>query len=63
YRLVEPVHGDTVADLLRYVRFEPEALRAAYREKIAAAALEPGLRTAWLAELEAGLDGYTYLEP
>ncbi len=63
YRLGEPVHGDTVADLLRYVRFEPEALRAAYREKIAAAALEPGLRTAWLAELEAGLDGYTYLEP
>jgi arginine decarboxylase len=63
YRLVEPVPGDTVADLLRYVRFEPEALRAAYREKIAASDLDADRRTAWLAELEAGLEGYTYLEP
>ena len=63
YRLVEPAHGDTVADLLRYVRFEPEALRAAYRDRIAAAGLDPDQRTAYLRELEAGLDGYTYLEP
>jgi arginine decarboxylase len=63
YRLVEPSRGDTVTDLLRYVGFEPEALRVAYREKIAAAGLDLERRTAWLAELEAGLDGYTYLEP
>lgn len=63
YRLIEPAHGDTVADLLRYVRFEPEDLRAAYREKIAAAELDLDQRTAYLRELEAGLDGYTYLEP
>ncbi len=63
YRLIEPAHGDTVADLLRYVRFEPEDLRAAYREKIAAAELDPDQRTAYLRELEGGLDGYTYLEP
>lgn len=62
YRLVEPSQGDTVADLLRYVRFEPEALRAAYREKIAAAALDPDRRERYLRELENGLGGYTYLE-
>jgi arginine decarboxylase len=63
YQLVEPTHGDTVADLLRYVRFEPEGLRAAYRDKIAAAGLDPDQRAVYLRELDAGLDGYTYLEP
>ncbi|MDS4021189.1 MAG: biosynthetic arginine decarboxylase [Candidatus Competibacter sp.] len=63
YRLVEPVRGDTVTDLLRYVGFEPEALRVAYREKIAAADLDPEQQAVYLAELGAGLDGYTYLEP
>jgi arginine decarboxylase len=63
YRLVEPTRGNTVADLLRYVRFEPEDLRVAYRAKIAAADLDPERRAAWLAELEGGLEGYTYLEP
>ena len=63
YRLVEPARGDTVADLLRYVGFGPEALLAAYREKVADADLDPERRGAVLAELAAGLDGYTYLEP
>ena len=63
HRLVEPAHGDTVADLLRYVRFDPDTLRAAYREMIAAADLDSEQRAAYLAELDAGLDGYTYLEP
>jgi arginine decarboxylase len=63
YRLVEPAHGDTVADLLRYVRFDPEDLRAVYRDRIAAAGLDPDQGIAYLRELDAGLDGYTYLEP
>ncbi|MFZ1860741.1 MAG: biosynthetic arginine decarboxylase [Candidatus Competibacter sp.] len=63
HRLVEPAQGDTVADLLRYLRFEPEALLAAYREKIEAAALDPDRRRAHLAELASGLAGSTYLEP
>lgn len=60
-----PEIGDptTVADLPRYVRFDPAALRTAYQEKIAAAELDPDRKAAWLAELEAGLQGYTYLEP
>ncbi|MBK8181940.1 MAG: biosynthetic arginine decarboxylase [Candidatus Competibacteraceae bacterium] len=63
YQLVEPTFGDTVADLLRYVRFEPEILLSAYRQKIGAADLEPIEQAAYLAELEEGLAGYTYLEP
>ncbi|MDS4039784.1 MAG: biosynthetic arginine decarboxylase [Candidatus Competibacter sp.] len=63
YRLVEPARGDTVTDLLRYVGFEPEALRVAYREKIATAGLDPEQQAVYLAELGTGLDGYTYLEP
>ena len=62
YRLVEPEHGDTVVDLLRYVRFEPEILLAAYRDKLATTRLSEAERSAYLAELEAGLRGYTYLE-
>ncbi len=62
HRLSEPEHGDTVADLLRYVHFQPEAMLAAYRDKIAAADLGAAQRKVYLAALEAGLRGYTYLE-
>lgn len=62
HRLVEPQHGDTAADLLRYVHFEPEVLQAAYQEKIAGADLGADQRRAYLEVLERGLQGYTYLE-
>ncbi|MDX1654611.1 MAG: biosynthetic arginine decarboxylase [Candidatus Competibacteraceae bacterium] len=62
YRVVEPEHGDTVSDLLRYVHYEPETLLEAYRGKIGTARLAQGEREAFLADLEAGLRGYTYLE-
>ena len=62
-RLIDAAQGDTVADSLRYVRFEPDALREAYRAKGAAADLDADQRTIFLAALEIGLDGYTYLEP
>jgi arginine decarboxylase len=54
--------GDTVADLLRYVHFEPEQLLAAYRTKVDAAGLDEARRTLFLDTLAAGLQGYTYLE-
>jgi arginine decarboxylase len=62
YRLVEPERGDTVDELLRYVHFEPDTLRRAYREKIYAVGLRGAEAGALLAELEHGLTGYTYLE-
>ena len=61
WQLVEAQHGDRADELLRYVHFEPEALRSAYRRKLAAAGLDRATRAECDALLEAGLAGYTYL--
>ncbi|WP_336367405.1 biosynthetic arginine decarboxylase [Marinobacter sp. C2H3] len=62
YEIGEPITGDTVAKVLRYVNFEPGQLLAAYQRKFAASSLAPGQQAALLDELSVGLDGYTYLE-
>lgn len=62
YRLSEPARGDTVASVLRYVHFERDALLDGYRRRVQDAELTAAERSAFLAELEAGLDAYTYLE-
>jgi arginine decarboxylase len=62
YRLVEPRHGDTVEELLRYVEFDPAQLLARYRDKIAAAGLDEEEQAAYQQFLASGLEGYTYLE-
>jgi arginine decarboxylase len=62
YTLSQPIEGDGIDDVLRYVHIEPEALRATYRERVAAADLDEASRAACLQALEAGLEGYTYLE-
>ena len=62
YRLVEPRHGDTVEELLRYVEFDPAQLLARYRDKIAAAGLGAEEQAAYQQFLASGLEGYTYLE-
>jgi arginine decarboxylase len=54
-------HGDRTDELLRYVHIAPEDLAQSYRKKLAALNLPQAERTALLAELEAGLSGYTYL--
>ena len=41
---------------------KPELLLAAYQDKLAASTLGKAERKAYLAELKAGLQGYTYLE-
>jgi arginine decarboxylase len=61
WRLAEPERGDGADELLRYVHFEPDALRAAYRDKLAAAELDADARADCLGLLEEGLSGYTYL--
>ena len=60
--LSQPEHGDTIDELLRYVHFDTDALKAAYHDKLAAASLSDKERAFFAAELEAGLTGYTYLE-
>jgi arginine decarboxylase len=54
-------HGDRTDELLRYVHLAPEELAQAYRRKLGACKLPAAERDTLLAELEAGLSGYTYL--
>jgi arginine decarboxylase len=61
WKLEGAEHGDRTDELLRYVHLAPEELAQSYRRKFAATALPPHERAALLAELEAGLSGYTYL--
>jgi arginine decarboxylase len=61
WKLEGAEHGDRTDELLRYVHLAPEELAQSYRRKFAAANLPPAQRSALLAELEAGLSGYTYL--
>ncbi|MBD3642122.1 MAG: biosynthetic arginine decarboxylase [Marinobacter sp.] len=62
YAISDPITGDTVAKVLRYVNFEPDQLLEAYRRKFSASDLSDSQQKALLAELAAGLEGYTYLE-
>lgn len=54
--------GDTSDKVLGYVGFEADALRAAFREKIAAAQLGEAEAMRIAADLESGLTAYTYLQ-
>jgi len=62
YTLVEPLEGDTVQDMLRYVNIDSGFLRNRYRKRLQAADLSAAQRREYQRELEAGLVGYTYLE-
>lgn len=55
-------HGDQSDELLRYVHFDPDRLRAVYRQRIEQAELTGLQARQYLEELEAGLTGYTYHE-
>lgn len=63
YELVEPMQGDTVQDMLRYVHIDVDKLRTTYRRRLNSTEnLTDIQRKDYLQELEAGLIGYTYLE-
>ena len=53
--------GDRTDELLRYVGYDIDHLRMAYRAKIAAAGLEPADAKRVAESLETGLVGYTYV--
>ncbi len=57
-----PRSGDTAEQLLAYVHFAPDELRASYARKIAAAGLDEEDQSYFLRALSEGLSGYTYLE-
>jgi len=62
YRFTDPQRGDTVAEVLSSVHINAADLKRAYRERVAAAELSPEERDRYLAALNEGLGGYTYLE-
>ena len=62
FRVGQPISGDTVSKVLRYVNFEPEALLKTYQRKFSDSDLSTDQQTQLIAELTAGLEGYTYLE-
>ncbi|MEO8460720.1 MAG: biosynthetic arginine decarboxylase [Dokdonella sp.] len=62
YELSQMRRGDTTDLMLDYVGYDLDALRRAYREKIARAGIENSAAEKLEAALEAGLTGYTYLE-
>ena len=53
--------GDSADMLLEYVGYQPDDLRAAYRDKLAKAGIEGDAARQLEAALETGLTGYTYL--
>jgi arginine decarboxylase len=53
--------GDTVEDMMRYVHIDVDAIRANYRQLVSQRVAENEQQDV-LAELEHGLNGYTYLE-
>ena len=66
YEIGEVVEGDTVSEVLRYVQFDPEALRRTYRKTLEAAVRRGKLTVEESALLrrfyEQGLAGSTYLD-
>ncbi len=62
YAFVNPLDGDTVSDMLRYVDFDPKDILTAYRNKLAESALPKEIQKHYLEELTLGLGGYSYLE-
>jgi arginine decarboxylase len=62
FRMSDMQPGDTVDSVLRDVRYDADALRAAYQARFATCALDDTTRARYLAALSEGLTGYTYLE-
>jgi arginine decarboxylase len=62
YQYSQPLQGDTVDSVLRYVHFNPDELLEQYRAKLELAELSETQQQQYWDELGAGLHGYTYLE-
>ena len=63
WQLLNAQRGDTADRLLGMVGYDANALRLAYAQKLSAAQLPRGDAERFRAALEAGLTGYTYLDP
>ncbi len=61
FALEDARQGDTTDELLKYVGYDIDQLRMAYRAKVGALKLDAGEAKRLSEALEAGLTGYTYL--
>ncbi|WP_028834955.1 MULTISPECIES: biosynthetic arginine decarboxylase [unclassified Pseudoalteromonas] len=59
--ITEINHGDTVADMMRYVHLDVEGFQQSYAQLVSAK-ITVDEQQSVLDELQSGLDGYTYLE-
>ncbi len=62
YSIDTPEPGDTVDELLRYVHFDTDALKAHYRRKIERAKLDPDMQSVCEQEIEKSFSAYSYHE-
>ena len=62
HRIYARHHGDNVGSVLGTVDFNVNNLKSIYRELVTASDIDGDSRDQYLGELEAGLEGYTYLE-
>ncbi|MBQ4850674.1 biosynthetic arginine decarboxylase [Pseudoalteromonas sp. MMG012] len=62
YTLTNAIKGDSVADVLKFVHYDHEKLSNNFVEQVSKLDIEHDLKAQYLAELNAGLAGYTYFE-
>ncbi|MFO0747103.1 MAG: biosynthetic arginine decarboxylase [Myxococcota bacterium] len=60
--LGNPIAGDTVSSVLRYVNYNPESLLLKLQARLDQAEMSSEERKGYLTEVREGLEGYTYLE-
>ena len=61
-RYLQSEEGDSVADMLQYVKLVPEVLLESFTEQVKGTGLSEQLQKDFVDEFENGLYGYTYLE-
>jgi arginine decarboxylase len=62
YTLTNAIKGDSVADVLKVVHYDHEKLSENFSEQVSQLDTTQQIKEQYLAELNAGLAGYTYFE-
>jgi arginine decarboxylase len=66
FHVVKELHGDSIADVLSYVEYDPRGLYERFRDTaeraVRASRITPAQRQQVLEQFSASLRGYTYFE-
>ncbi|MAD91084.1 MAG: arginine decarboxylase [Pseudoalteromonas sp.] len=62
YQLTNAIKGDSVTDVLKFVHYEPSSLAENFQQLVSGLTIPESQKQQYLAELQAGLEGYTYFE-